>query len=182
MYHHLELHSQATRLVKHTWVFGTVRDINGVVTLSDAPFQKTWIAKLLQTNELQRLQFNFFIKIDSHVGLFPVRSPLLGESSLISFPPLSDMLKFSGCSCLSSGHFIQGLGRNLRGWEGCWRWACWEKGGREWGRHRSLVWGYVQRLVRVRDHNNTCRGQPTNTKLNPKHTSSIENKSWWIWA
>ena len=29
-------------------------------------------------------------------GLFPVHSPLLGESWLFSFPPLSDMLKFSG--------------------------------------------------------------------------------------
>jgi len=29
-------------------------------------------------------------------GLFPLRSPLLGESLLVSFPPLSDMLKFSG--------------------------------------------------------------------------------------
>ena len=29
-------------------------------------------------------------------GLFPVHSPLLRESSLVSFPPLTDMLKFSG--------------------------------------------------------------------------------------
>lgn len=33
---------------------------------------------------------------DSHGGLFPVRSPLLGESLLVSFPPLIDMLKLSG--------------------------------------------------------------------------------------
>ena len=33
---------------------------------------------------------------DSHGGLFPVRSPLLGESPLVSFPPLIDMLKLSG--------------------------------------------------------------------------------------
>ncbi len=31
-------------------------------------------------------------------GLFPLHSPLLRESSLVSFPPLSDMLKFSGYS------------------------------------------------------------------------------------
>src|SRR6266853_1725836 len=36
-------------------------------------------------------------------GLFPLHSPLLGESWLVSFPPLSDMLKFSGCSRLISG-------------------------------------------------------------------------------
>jgi hypothetical protein len=33
---------------------------------------------------------------DSQAGLFPVRSPLLGESLLVSFPPLIDMLKLSG--------------------------------------------------------------------------------------
>ena len=31
-------------------------------------------------------------------GLFPVRSPLLGESLLVSFPPPNYMLKFGGCS------------------------------------------------------------------------------------
>jgi len=30
------------------------------------------------------------------LGLFPFRSPLLGESRLISFPPLTYMLKLSG--------------------------------------------------------------------------------------
>jgi hypothetical protein len=33
-------------------------------------------------------------------GLIPVRSPLLRESLLVSFPPLTDMLKFSGYSRL----------------------------------------------------------------------------------
>ncbi|XP_037553016.1 translation initiation factor IF-2-like [Nematolebias whitei] len=33
-------------------------------------------------------------------GLFPLRSPLLRESWLVSFPPLSNMLKFSGSSRL----------------------------------------------------------------------------------
>ena len=40
---------------------------------------------------------------DFHFELFPVHSPLLGESLLFSFPPLTDMLKFSGWSCLISG-------------------------------------------------------------------------------
>lgn len=35
------------------------------------------------------------------VGLFPVHSPLLGKSLLVSFPPLTYMLKFSGLSRLS---------------------------------------------------------------------------------
>lgn len=33
-------------------------------------------------------------------GLFPVHSPLLGESLLVSFPPLTNMLKFSGSAYL----------------------------------------------------------------------------------
>jgi hypothetical protein len=33
---------------------------------------------------------------DSKVELFPLRSPLLGEPLLVSFPPLIDMLTFSG--------------------------------------------------------------------------------------
>jgi hypothetical protein len=33
---------------------------------------------------------------DFNAGLLPVQSPLLRQSLLISFPPLNDMLKFSG--------------------------------------------------------------------------------------
>ncbi|CAM9090411.1 unnamed protein product [Phaeothamnion confervicola] len=40
---------------------------------------------------------------DLHVELFPLHSPLLGESWLVSFPPLSYMLKSSGSSCLIGG-------------------------------------------------------------------------------
>ena len=43
-----------------------------------------------------RLQF----VSDLQHGLFPLQSPLLRESWLVSFPPLSYMLKFSGSSCL----------------------------------------------------------------------------------
>ena len=39
---------------------------------------------------------------DLKLGLLPLRSPLLRQSLLFSFPPLSDMLKFSGWSCLTS--------------------------------------------------------------------------------
>ena len=38
---------------------------------------------------------------DSHPELIPLHSPLLGESWLVSFPPLNYMLKFSGSPCLS---------------------------------------------------------------------------------
>jgi hypothetical protein len=33
---------------------------------------------------------------DFKIELFPLHSPLLGESLLVSFPPLINMLKFSG--------------------------------------------------------------------------------------
>jgi hypothetical protein len=33
---------------------------------------------------------------DFKFELIPLHSPLLGESLLVSFPPLNDMLKFSG--------------------------------------------------------------------------------------
>ena len=38
---------------------------------------------------------------DFHIELFPLHSPLLRESLLVSFPPLSYMLKFSGSSCVT---------------------------------------------------------------------------------
>lgn len=41
-----------------------------------------------------------FLTSDLKGELFPVHSPLLRESLLVSFPPLIDMLKFSGLSCL----------------------------------------------------------------------------------
>jgi len=40
---------------------------------------------------------------DFQSELFPLHSPLLGKSWLVSFPPLSYMLKFSGYSCLIGG-------------------------------------------------------------------------------
>ena len=43
---------------------------------------------------------------DSKTGLFPLHSPLLGESWLVSFPPLSDMLKFSGSSYRIGGWVV----------------------------------------------------------------------------
>ena len=39
--------------------------------------------------------------------LFPLHSPLLGESLLVSFPPLIDMLKFSGYSYLIRGQPLE---------------------------------------------------------------------------
>ena len=51
-----------------------------------------------------RLQFPEDLKVE----LFPLHSPLLRESLLVSFPPLSYMLKFSGSSYLISGQRMNG--------------------------------------------------------------------------
>ena len=45
---------------------------------------------------ISRLQFHVLRDADFQFGLLPLPSPVLGQSSLISFPPLTDMLKFSG--------------------------------------------------------------------------------------
>src|ERR1044071_4031028 len=42
-------------------------------------------------------------KPDFKFELLPLHSPLLGQSLLVSFPPLIDMLKFSGYSYLIRG-------------------------------------------------------------------------------
>ena len=43
--------------------------------------------------------YNSSLAAGFRLGLFPVHSPLLGESQLLSFPGLSDMLKLSPFSC-----------------------------------------------------------------------------------
>ncbi|KAK7326827.1 hypothetical protein VNO80_32376 [Phaseolus coccineus] len=67
---------------------------NGALTLSGAPFQGLGPGPPLRT--LLQTTIRTPKATDSHGGLFPVRSPLLGESLLVSFPPLIDMLKLSG--------------------------------------------------------------------------------------
>ena len=93
---HLELHSQATRLCGSA---PSLLCTHGAVTLSGPAFE----ARVGRGGRLQcgpsRLQF----PKDYQVELFPLHSPLLRESLLVSFPPLSYMLKFSGSSYVISG-------------------------------------------------------------------------------
>ena len=79
----------------------------GVFTLHDVPFQGTSARRATEGpspdyNSRRRRRRDF------QAGLFPVRSPLLGKSWLVSSPPLSDMLKLSGWSFP-----IRGLMRDL---------------------------------------------------------------------
>jgi hypothetical protein len=53
---------------------------------------------------------------DLKFELFPLHSPLLRESLLFSFPPLIDMLKFSGYSYLIWGHLMKNYRRESWGW------------------------------------------------------------------
>jgi len=71
---------------------------NGTVTLHGSLFQGNWtsptLPRLLETTIRALLP-------DFQIELFPLHSPLLGESWLVSFPPLNYMLKFSGSSFLT---------------------------------------------------------------------------------
>ena len=74
--------------------------INGILTLSDFLFQGTWARPrpkhpLQITTRARGPDFKF--------ELLPLHSPLLRQSLLVSFPPLIDMLKFSGYPYLIRG-------------------------------------------------------------------------------
>ena len=74
---------------------------HGALTLSDVPFQVNFGAGNRDDGHLWRPQFAGDSAGDWRRELFPLRSPLLGESRLVSLPPLIDMLKFGGWSRLS---------------------------------------------------------------------------------
>ena len=92
----LELQSQATRLIENkldTHAIG----MNGAITLHGTSFQKT--LPIFRDNIISS-DYNSY---DFQSELFPLHSPLLRESWLVSFPPPSYMLKFSGYSWLIGG-------------------------------------------------------------------------------
>ena len=72
-----------------------IQGMNGLITLSDAKFLVD-LSLAYQWLCFCRLQFGVASHSDFQVELFPLHSPLLGESWLVSFPPLSYMLKFRG--------------------------------------------------------------------------------------
>ena len=72
---------------------------NGAVTLHDVPFQKTlpYSTSLFSHPIAPQVGgFAFAPPLSSALSHSPVHSPLLRGSRLFSFPPLIDMLKFSG--------------------------------------------------------------------------------------
>jgi len=68
---------------------------HGAITLYGAPFQGDWAGG---SPDLPSADYNSDPQRepDFKSGLLPLHSPLLGQSQLLSFPPLIDMLKFSG--------------------------------------------------------------------------------------
>lgn len=94
---HFELHSQTTRLFESaiTYALG-VRVKDGILTLYDAPFQETCTRSSAESTSLDYNSDSPKGLADFKFELFPLHSQLLGESLLVSFPPLIDMLKFSG--------------------------------------------------------------------------------------
>ena len=86
--------NNSTRRRGLTWL--AVRSSYGVLTLFDAPFQGTCCARG-RRDTLSKLQLGLPQGgPDFKFGLLPLHSPLLGQFLLVSFPPLIDMLKFSG--------------------------------------------------------------------------------------
>eukprot|EP00830_Metopus_es_P016561 TRINITY_DN5172_c0_g1_i2.p1 TRINITY_DN5172_c0_g1~~TRINITY_DN5172_c0_g1_i2.p1 ORF type:complete len:198 (+),score=-0.78 TRINITY_DN5172_c0_g1_i2:64-657(+) len=71
----------------------------GANTLQGSIFKINSLHFLLLVRQLMG-QFGLPKKADQTLELLPLHSPLLRQSLLISFPPLTDMLKFSGSSCL----------------------------------------------------------------------------------
>ena len=98
---HLELHSQTTRLVERASHGGDHRARTGfspsVTSCSKELRPEPHPKHLLQitTRTPRGPDFKF--------ELLPLHSPLLRQSLLVSFPPLIDMLKFSGYPYLIRG-------------------------------------------------------------------------------
>ena len=76
--------------------------MDGVLTLSDMVFQTSCsqVHSLIHTHQLTTPNSK---KVAFQLELFPLHSPLLGESLLVSFPRLINMLKFRRSSYLTSG-------------------------------------------------------------------------------
>ena len=90
---------RSVTLGKHTMHWG-LQVTNGTLTLAGALFQEAYIcASVGSTSQDYNSRSG---DPDFHAELIPVHSPLLRESYLVSCPPLTYMLKFSGFSYLIS--------------------------------------------------------------------------------
>lgn len=90
---HFELHSQTTRLYEGTTQGRRHRTTDGVLTLHDLLFQGNW-ARARSVDASSAYNSEGGDPSDFKLELFPLHSPLLRESLLVSVPRLIDMLKF----------------------------------------------------------------------------------------
>jgi hypothetical protein len=92
--------NNSTRRGSFTQAQSPVAD--GILTLSDGPSQGTWTGT---EPEASSPNYNSDPRggPDFKFELLPLHSPLLRQSRLVSFPPLIDMLKFSGYPYLIRG-------------------------------------------------------------------------------
>src|SRR6202161_4819600 len=97
---HLELHSQTTRLVE-----GASHGVEGRSQTGFSPSMTSCSKEFrLESSPKHPLQITTrTVRSDFKFELLPLHSPLLRQSLLVSFPPLIDMLKFSGYPYLIRG-------------------------------------------------------------------------------
>ena len=104
---HFELHSQTTRLVEEASHGFDPRSHTGfspsMTPCSNGlrPWSRPKHSLQITTRTPKRPDFKF--------ELLPLHSPLLRQSLLVSFPPLIDMLKFSGYPYLIRGQLLKVL-------------------------------------------------------------------------
>ena len=91
------LNSQTARLVGSVpYTAWLCRSTDGIVTLYDPVFQPSSPRPAAGFAPVDYNSVSEARHTDFQFELFPLHSQLLGESLLVSFPPLTDMLKFSG--------------------------------------------------------------------------------------
>ena len=116
IYHPLwaEFPNSPTRRRRTVHGAGT-RSTYGIVTLYDPVFQQSSPRAAAGFAPLDYNSTDEARQADFQLELLPLHSQLLGESVLVSFPPLINMLKFSGFSYLISGPIVRldgGTGRH----------------------------------------------------------------------
>ena len=95
----LELQSQTTRLGKHTSYAANSRSWTGF-SPSMIPCFKRFVPRSHADNTSLGYNSRRGLPLSiPRLSFIPLHSPLLGESLLVSFPPLNNMLKFRGSSC-----------------------------------------------------------------------------------
>lgn len=105
----LELHSQTTRLVEGASHGRVPTAQDGTLTLCDGLFQGTYAAAAPEASSANYNSGPRSRGPDFKFELLPLHSPLLRQSLLVSFPPLIDMLKFSGYPRLIRGQLRRWL-------------------------------------------------------------------------